>query len=195
MFQFDTVCPANRVACDNGYRLCSLAACLPPLLVPTGWSFHADLGADLQDAGKLTAEDVVQGIHCMSPACIRASLLQSLERMRLMTVDLLYLHNPTEMQLGHLGKGNFTVKLKESFKEMEKLRKEGLIKGYGLATWDCFRVPPTSPQVSEHQLRQWDCSSIINWHYYSRFCYMAVACRLHLCLCRPLTCILITLTQ
>jgi aryl-alcohol dehydrogenase-like predicted oxidoreductase len=83
----------------------------------------------------------------MSPACIRASLLQSLERMRLTTVDLLYLHNPAEMQLGHLGKGNFTLKLKEAFREMEKLKQEGLIIGYGLATWDCFRAPPTSPQV------------------------------------------------
>ena len=60
-------------------------------------------------------------------------------------VDLLYLHNVAEMQLGPLGKQGFRQVLGEGFRALEELRREGRIRAYGLATWDCFRLPPSSP--------------------------------------------------
>ncbi|GIL80451.1 hypothetical protein Vretifemale_9662 [Volvox reticuliferus] len=60
-------------------------------------------------------------------------------------VDLLYLHNPAEMQLKRLGWPAFRDKLKKAFIALESLREAGSIRSYGLATWDCFRVPPTDP--------------------------------------------------
>ena len=60
-------------------------------------------------------------------------------------VDLLYLHNAAEMQLGSLGKGVFMQTLAEAFRALEELRSRGSIRAYGMATWDCFRLPPNSP--------------------------------------------------
>ncbi len=59
-------------------------------------------------------------------------------------VDLLYLHNPAEMQLGSLGSQAFMQRLGEAFTWAEGARKKGLIQAYGLATWDCFRKAPGS---------------------------------------------------
>ena len=59
-------------------------------------------------------------------------------------VDLLYLHNPAEMQLTALGPQSFLAKLQQAFKWAESARKKGQIRAYGLATWDCFRKAPGS---------------------------------------------------
>ena len=59
-----------------------------------------------------------------------------------MQVDLLYLHNPAEMQLSLLGPQAFMQRLKEAFTWAERARAKGLIRAYGLATWDCFRKAP-----------------------------------------------------
>ncbi|GLC52659.1 hypothetical protein PLESTB_000654400 [Pleodorina starrii] len=85
------------------------------------------------------------GGHSMAPAYLVASLNASLARLNLQTVDLLYLHNAAEMQLKQLGWPAFRVKLKEAFEAFESLRAAGSIRSYGMATWDCFRVPPSDP--------------------------------------------------
>ena len=61
-----------------------------------------------------------------------------------MQVDLLYLHNPAEMQLATLGPQPFMQLLREAFTWAEGARKRGLLRAYGLATWDCLRKPPGS---------------------------------------------------
>lgn len=60
-------------------------------------------------------------------------------------VDLLYLHNPAEMQLPALGSEAFMQRLKKAFQWAEGARRQGLIRAYGLATWDCFRKAQGSP--------------------------------------------------
>lgn len=64
--------------------------------------------------------------------------------MLLPQVDLLYLHNPAEMQLSALGVDTFMQLLKEAFRWAEEVRKQGRIRAYGLATWSCFRSAPGS---------------------------------------------------
>lgn len=59
-------------------------------------------------------------------------------------VDLLYLHNPAEMQLTAHGADAFMQRLKAAFKWAEEARRQGLIRAYGLATWGCFRSPTGS---------------------------------------------------
>lgn len=59
-------------------------------------------------------------------------------------MDLLYLHNPVEMQLQALGQQGFMDQMREAFTWAEGARKRGLIRAYGLATWDCFRTAPGS---------------------------------------------------
>ncbi|GIL60268.1 hypothetical protein Vafri_14898 [Volvox africanus] len=87
----------------------------------------------------------VSGGHTLDPEYIIASVNASLERLNLQTIDLLYLHNPAEMQLKGLGWPAFRDKLKKAFTALESLREAGSIRSYGIATWDCFRVPPTDP--------------------------------------------------
>eukprot|EP00882_Tetradesmus_deserticola_P015181 GHRQ01016165.1.p1 GENE.GHRQ01016165.1~~GHRQ01016165.1.p1 ORF type:complete len:313 (+),score=148.62 GHRQ01016165.1:722-1660(+) len=88
---------------------------------------------------------MMAGSHCLSRACIRASVGASLAALRLATLDLLYLHNAAEVQLLARGKAGFMALLRSAFQELEALRQEGKVRGYGLASWECFRLPPTSP--------------------------------------------------
>ena len=60
----------------------------------------------------------------------------------MLQVDLFYLHNAAEMQLQPLGRPAFMQQLKKSFAWAEEARRRGSIRAYGMATWDCFRVPP-----------------------------------------------------
>lgn len=55
---------------------------------------------------------------------------------------MLYLHNAVETQMGVLGETAFLERLHVAFTWMEESRKQGKIRAYGLATWDCFRKPP-----------------------------------------------------
>lgn len=84
----------------------------------------------------------MDGVHCMAPAYIKASVAQSLERMGLATLDLLYIHNAAESQLPALGYDVFMARLQAALTACEELRREGKIRWYGLATWSCFRQPP-----------------------------------------------------
>ena len=93
---------------------------------------------------KISKKDVIHG-HCIHPLCLEASLALSLERLNLESVDLFYLHNAAEMQLQELGREAFMQRLLLAFQFLEKAKAEGKIRHYGLATWSCFRVPPTDP--------------------------------------------------
>lgn len=48
------------------------------------------------------------------------------------------------MQLNALGQQPFMDLMREAFTWAEGARKRGLIRAYGLATWDCFRKVPGS---------------------------------------------------
>eukprot|EP01025_Chloroclados_australasicus_P034166 TRINITY_DN3499_c0_g1_i3.p1 TRINITY_DN3499_c0_g1~~TRINITY_DN3499_c0_g1_i3.p1 ORF type:complete len:344 (+),score=27.12 TRINITY_DN3499_c0_g1_i3:638-1669(+) len=117
------------------------------LFISTKAGFIADdLSKQLIKDGEIQKEDLVGGMNCIHPKCIRSSLERSLSAMRIKTVDLLYLHNAAEMQLPEIRKHAFMKKLKTAFLTLEELRKENKIRAYGLATWTCFRVPPQSNQ-------------------------------------------------
>lgn len=95
--------------------------------------------------GAVSPADVVGGVHSMHSAFLQASLNHSLASLGLAAVDLLYLHNPAESQLAQLGGRAFLERLRAAFEWCERARAAGSIKAYGLATWSCFRVPPTDP--------------------------------------------------
>ncbi|KAL4457530.1 hypothetical protein ABPG75_012395 [Micractinium tetrahymenae] len=96
--------------------------------------------------GVITRADVAGGAHSMHPAYLQASLNHSLASLGLATVDLLYIHNPAESQLGRTGHEAFMQRLRAAFEWCERARAAGSIKAYGVATWSCFRVPPGDPQ-------------------------------------------------
>jgi len=85
---------------------------------------------------------VKQSGHCLHPFFLRKSVEESLERLNLQTLDIVYLHNPYEAQ-GPFNTDNvFYDRLLAAFETMEKLVEEKKIKSYGIATYSSLRVKP-----------------------------------------------------
>ena len=96
--------------------------------------------------GVLKEGDVTSGYHCMTTAYLDDQLERSLRNLGLDCIDLLYLHNAVEGQIKDVSKEKFLENLESVFELYEQKRKEGKIKFYGMATWECFRVSPDNPQ-------------------------------------------------
>jgi len=91
----------------------------------------------------MTKDDIYEdGLSCWHPLWLEASLNQSLDALQIDTIDVLYLHNPAEVLLPCVSGEEFWQKMNLAFEFCEKARREGKIRAYGLATWDCFRVAP-----------------------------------------------------
>jgi len=88
--------------------------------------------------------DISPGYHCMTIPYLNDQLERSLKNLGLDCVDLMYLHNSVEGQT-HLPREQFLKNLKGVFEFYEKKRKEGKIRFYGMATWECFRTTPENP--------------------------------------------------
>jgi len=96
--------------------------------------------------GIIKEGDVTSGYHCMTPTYLSDQLDRSLKNLGLECVDLMYLHNAIEGQIKDVSKEQFLENLKSVFELYEQKREEGKIKFYGMATWECFRVPNDNPQ-------------------------------------------------
>ena len=77
---------------------------------------------------------------------LQDQLHRSLKNLDIQCIDLMYLHNAAEGQLQDISKDEFMKKLSNVFEFYESQRKSGKIRYYGMATWDCFRVPKDHPQ-------------------------------------------------
>ena len=96
--------------------------------------------------GIIKEGDVTSGYHCMTTTYLSDQLDRSLKNLGLECVDLMYLHNAVEGQIKDVSKEQFLENLKAVFELYEQKRDEGKIKFYGMATWECFRVPNDNPQ-------------------------------------------------
>jgi aryl-alcohol dehydrogenase-like predicted oxidoreductase len=96
------------------------------------------------EPGILSTEDVVGGMHCMTPRYLEHQLGRSLENLGLETVDLYYVHNP-EGQLPEVGRPSFRLRIREAFRALEGAAADGRLGRYGTATWNGFRVAPEAP--------------------------------------------------
>ena len=88
--------------------------------------------------------DISPGYHCMTVPYLNDQLERSLKNLGLDCVDLMYLHNSVEGQT-HLPREQFLKNLKDVFEFYEKKRKDGKIRFYGMATWECFRTTQENP--------------------------------------------------
>jgi len=95
----------------------------------------------LAGPGVLSAEEVVDGCHALTPRYLAHQLGVSLEALQVSRVDLFHLHNP-EHQRPALGPERFREVMRRAFEACEALVARGLIGAYGCATWNGFRVPP-----------------------------------------------------
>ena len=93
------------------------------------------------DKGIAGSEDLVGGSHCMAPDYLESQIDQSLRNMGVGAVDLFYIHNP-ESQLASVDRYTFEARIAKAFERLEKVRAEGKIGAYGVATWNGFRIAP-----------------------------------------------------
>ena len=95
------------------------------------------------ESGLADHEDVVSG-NCITPAFVSAQLDASLEALGVDTVDLHYVHNP-ETQLERFGRETVYDRLEDTFTMLEQRAAAGDLRHYGVASWECFRVPEDHP--------------------------------------------------
>ncbi|HLM92125.1 MAG TPA: aldo/keto reductase [Thermoplasmata archaeon] len=100
---------------------------------------------ELIDSGVLDPADIVDGSHAMSPKYLTDQFQRSRTNLGLETIDLLYLHNAVDAQLPTVGPVEFEARLRSAFVVLERFRTQGHLVSYGLATWDCLRLPPADP--------------------------------------------------
>lgn len=100
------------------------------------------VAANLVEAG-VPAEAICEGFkHTLHPAALEYLFSKSLENLGLEAVDLFYLHN-AENELGMgVPLDVLLARIADAFVWCEQMCASQKIRAYGLATWDCFRVPP-----------------------------------------------------
>jgi aryl-alcohol dehydrogenase-like predicted oxidoreductase len=107
------------------------------------WEYVKD---EYSNKGIISEGDVSSGYHCMTIPYLNDQLERSLQNLGVECIDLLYLHNAVEGQINDVSKEQFIKNLRLVFQLYEQKRREGKIKFYGMATWECFRVTNDSPQ-------------------------------------------------
>ncbi len=88
--------------------------------------------------GFLTPDDVVGGMHSMSPRFLEDQIDRSRANLGVDTIDIFYLHNP-ETQLGFRTTDEFESRIRRAFAHLERMADQQKIRRYGAATWDGFR--------------------------------------------------------
>ncbi len=86
----------------------------------------------------LTPDDVVGGMHSMSPRFLEDQIDRSRANLGVDTIDVFYLHNP-ETQLGFRTPDEFEGRIRRAFAHLERMADQQKIRRYGAATWDGFR--------------------------------------------------------
>jgi aryl-alcohol dehydrogenase-like predicted oxidoreductase len=105
-------------------------------LSPDRWIQH-----ELMASGLLKPSEVVDGSHAMTPRYLADQFERSRNNLGVDGIDLLYLHNGPDAQLPTVGREEFERRLEAAFGFYEGLRSQGTLGSYGIATWDCLRVP------------------------------------------------------
>jgi aryl-alcohol dehydrogenase-like predicted oxidoreductase len=92
------------------------------------------------DTGLVEPDDLAAGSHAIEPAFLDAMVDRSLSNLGVDTIDCYYVHNP-ETQLRVRRRAAVYDRLQAAFEALERRRAAGDIGGYGVASWDAFRVP------------------------------------------------------
>ena len=141
---------AVRLAMDAGVPRDAIVVCTKGGYLPmedrppeSRDDYRAYLKREFFSTGILTPDDVVSGGHSISPQFLRYAITRSRENLGIGKIDLYYLHNP-EQQLAAVSPASLRERLRAAFMVLEDAVSRGEIGAYGCATWNGFRVPPTS---------------------------------------------------
>ncbi|WP_224269897.1 aldo/keto reductase [Haloprofundus salinisoli] len=96
------------------------------------------------ETGLVDVDDLARGSHCIAPDFLDAMLDRSLSNLDLDSIDCYYVHNP-ETQLTVRDADAVYDRLEAAFTRLEERKTADDIGGYGVATWEAFRVPPEHP--------------------------------------------------
>ena len=96
--------------------------------------------SEFVDTGVVAPDDLAAGSHAITPAFLDAMVDRSLSNLGVDTIDCYYVHNP-ETQLRVRSRAAVYDQLQAAFETLERRRLAGDIRGYGVASWDSFRVP------------------------------------------------------
>ena len=91
------------------------------------------------DSGIIDPDELVRG-NCIAPDYLDDQLDRSLSNLGLDAVDLYYVHNP-ETQLRERSREAVYDRLEDAFTRLEERAAAGDLRHYGVASWECFRVP------------------------------------------------------
>lgn len=86
----------------------------------------------------------MESYHCMHPTFLKVQLEESLKRLNLECLDVLYLQNPYEAHGPYNTDNVFYDRLSAAFEFLESMVEQGKIKQYGIATYSSLRVKPTN---------------------------------------------------
>jgi aryl-alcohol dehydrogenase-like predicted oxidoreductase len=95
--------------------------------------------------GVVRWDEVVDGVHCLSPRFLSDQIDRSRRNLGVATIDLYYLHNP-ETQLGEVPRPEFLRRLRAAFAALERACDEQRIAAYGMATWSGYRLAEDEPE-------------------------------------------------
>ena len=84
--------------------------------------------------------------HSLAPDFLEENLMASLVNLDVAQVDIFYLHNPETQLAGE----NFYLQMRAAFERCEAMAARGMLRFYGVATWDGFRAEKTV--MSLHRL-------------------------------------------
>ena len=90
--------------------------------------------------GILDPAQLAGGMHCMTPPYLANQIERSRKNLGLETLDLFYLHNP-ETQLADISRDAFYDRVRHAFEFLESQVAAGVLRFYGMATWNGFRAP------------------------------------------------------
>jgi len=138
---------ASLVA-EGGVARDELLVCTKGGYLPFDESRPGDPAAYVDEAfirpGLVKKGELAAGCHCIAPAYLEDQLERSRRNLGLETVDVYYVHNP-EHQLEEFGEAAFRARLRAAFTALEGAAGRGLVRRYGLATWQGFREPAGAP--------------------------------------------------
>ena len=92
------------------------------------------------DSGLIDVDEVVNGVHVLTPKFVADQIERSRRNLGLETIDLYLLEDP-ELQLAARGPTLFKGQLARLFEALEEAVARGAIAAYGLSTWHGLLLP------------------------------------------------------
>ena len=135
----------EALAAEGACSRDELVLCTKGGYLPYDGEPPADPGRYVRDTviapGLARPEEIIDGCHCLAPAYLDHALKTSLANLRVRTIDVYYLHNP-EQQLGAVSREEVDRRLEAAFTLLEQRAQAGVVRYYGVATWNGLRVNP-----------------------------------------------------